>query len=158
TFVTATEAGSVQIWDWSRGEPLTPPLRHPCSLTAADLSADGRRIAVVGGDCLRVWNLPEPNALPPEKIAAWARDMALTDVNTADGTLASLLPHQFSDYRLPATLPPAVSVEQNLNSRRDWHRYQANMARLLQDESAEKFHLRQLREIDPQHQQLPSSP
>ncbi|MDB5335880.1 MAG: repeat-containing protein, partial [Planctomycetaceae bacterium] len=155
TFVTATEAGLVQIWDWSRGEPLTPPFRHPSSLTDADLSADGRQIAVVGGDCLRVWNLPEPNSLAPEKIAAWAREVALTDVNTADGTLAPLLPNQFPDHPFQKSQQPANSVVPGCESRCRWHLHQANLAHLLRDASAEEFHIRHLSELHPDHPQLP---
>ena len=155
TFVTATEAGIVQIWDWSRGEPLTPPFRHPVSLTDADLSADGRQIAIVGGDCLRIWQLPEPNSLAPEAIAAWAREVALTDVNTADGTLAPLLPHQFPDHRFQKLLQPANAADTGGESRCDWHLHQANLAHLLHDASAEEFHIERLSKLHPDHPQLP---
>ena len=155
TFITATEAGLIQIWDWSRGEPLTPPLRHPSSLTDAHLSADGRRIAVVGGTCLRVWNLPEPNSLDPEQISAWAREVALTDVNTADGTLAPLLPNQFPDHRFQKSQQPGNEVPLGRESRCQWHLHQANLAHLLQDDSAEEFHIRHLSELNPDHPDLP---
>lgn len=155
TFVTATEAGLVQIWDWSRGEPLTPPLRKPSALTDAHLSADGRRIAVVGGDCLRVWDLPEPSSLAPEKIAGWAREVSLTAVNTADGTLAPLLPNQFFDHSVETAQPPVNRADQSRVSRCRWHLHQAHLAHVLQDKFAEEFHIRRLCELQPDHPELP---
>lgn len=155
TFVTATEAGLIQIWDWSRGEPLTPPLRKPCTLTDADLSPDGRRIAVVGESCLKVWDLPEPSSLAPEQIAAWAREVALTDVNTEDGTLAPLLPNQFPDHQFQSSPQPATSVVMGCESRCRWHLHQANLAHLLRDASAEDFHIQKLNDLNPDHPQLP---
>lgn len=154
TFITATESGLVQIWDWSRGELLIPPLRHAVPLTDANLSADGRQIAVVGGDSLCVWRLPEPNLLPPEKVAAWARDVALTDVNTADGALTPLSPGKIPDHNSEAARQRAALSPLDRDSRCRWHLYQANSAHLHRDLSAEEFHIRCLRELDPQHGQL----
>ena len=154
TFVTATEAGVVQIWDWSRGEPLIPPLRHALPLTAAHLSADGRQIAVVSGDSLCVWKLPEPNSLPPEKVAAWARDVALTDVNTADGTLTPLSPGMFPDQSAEAARQRASLSPLDRDLRCRWHLYQANSAHLHRDISVEEFHIRCLRDLNPLHEQL----
>lgn len=150
TFITATEAGTVQTWDWSRGEPLTPPFRYARPLSDAHLSADGKRIAIVGGDSLHVWELPEPNEMAPEKIAAWAREVALTDVNTADGTLVPLLPYQFPPSRSEITILAEISAAERLRVRCRWHRHQAAAARLLSDVNAEKFHRTCLEALDPE--------
>jgi hypothetical protein len=51
----------VQVWDWARGEPLTPPYRRESILMQAEFSLDGSMLAVVNHRGVLEW-LPVPPA------------------------------------------------------------------------------------------------
>ena len=47
---------TARVWHTDTGLPVSPPLRHPTTVPSAAVSPDGRRIATVSADTLRVWD------------------------------------------------------------------------------------------------------
>jgi serine/threonine protein kinase/WD40 repeat protein len=151
TFVTVTETGMLQIWDWTCGEPLTPPLRNIQPIQDADLSPDGTQVAVICDAAVRVWTLPRSDLRSVPEISAWARDVTLSEVNVNDETLIPFRP-------LQASMPlPVDLAERQANSplsiaaRIEWHLSQVNEAQLNRDAVAAKFHIERLRAVAPNY-------
>jgi WD40 repeat protein/predicted Ser/Thr protein kinase len=54
--VTASDDGTVCVWDVNTGEPLSPSQRHATSVNRASFSPDGSRVLSAGLDNARIWN------------------------------------------------------------------------------------------------------
>lgn len=152
TFLTVTETGLMQIWDWSRGELLTPPLRNVQAVHDADLSRDGTRVAVISDHAVRIWKLPRPDLRPVSEIAAWARDVTLTEVDIEESTLVPTSPGQYpeqGDGMARAAVSPLTVASKTI-----WHLRQTHEAFLNRDAVAVEFHIQRLRELVPHREEL----
>jgi WD40 repeat protein len=56
--VTASTDNTARVWDATTGKPVTAPLEHQDSVTAAAFSPDGTRVVTASNDkTARVWTL-----------------------------------------------------------------------------------------------------
>ncbi len=54
--LSASQDGTVRIWDWQRGALRLPPLQHPAAVKAAHFDPSGRLVATVSDDgTTRLW-------------------------------------------------------------------------------------------------------
>ncbi|MDB5388256.1 MAG: hypothetical protein JWM11_3902, partial [Planctomycetaceae bacterium] len=154
TYLTLTETGVFQLWDWPRGELLTPPLRNVQAILDADLSHDGAHLAVLSDHAIRVWKLPTIDRRPVTAIADWAKEVSLSVVDADEGTLLPLPPKQFPDHNDEVPREQQAGSPFTIAAKSEWHLNQANEAQLSHDAVAADFHIQRLRELAPKHPEL----
>lgn len=152
TFVTVTERGVAQIWDWTRGEVINPDWRHFASVKSADMSPDGRYLACLGSQGVRIWEFPQVTGTPHEQITQLVQDTALIDIDEDSSLivqvgLESEFINRFSTRSRYASLPATRSPEQELKNRQRWHQQQQFEALLQGKTSAANFHREWLQQL-----------
>ena len=71
---TASEDGTVRLWDGETGLPIGPSFEHRGAVCAVVFDADNRRLATASQDgTARCWRVPAPITGTVEQIACWVR-------------------------------------------------------------------------------------
>jgi WD40 repeat protein len=83
--------GEAQVWEVKTGRPVGRPLRHPQTLTTAQVSPDGRRVLTAGKGGASVWDLGKGAVLwespnPVGWFAAYSPDGTRVATADLDGT------------------------------------------------------------------------
>jgi hypothetical protein len=60
--ITASDDLTARVWDATMGEPLTPPLKHPCPVLRAYFSSESYQAITVSADhVVRAWSFTPDN-------------------------------------------------------------------------------------------------
>ncbi len=91
TLATSEEDGSIRLWDGERGTPRHRLGRHQGMARSLRFSPDGGKLASVGADGLRVWDLtggpPAQLGGGPARALAWLPDGRRVAVGREDGAV-----------------------------------------------------------------------